>query len=214
MADVLQPVTVAPIEGGVDPPVDFRDQESSQDPRIRRTRDLLQQAFGTLLKQKDFDKISVQDITDLATVNRATFYAHYPDKFALLECKVAGDFHALLAERKVVFDGTCSGALRGFVLGVCDFLALTQGTPCQRQRQMEPHLETAVAVVVRRMILEGLKSHDDGGGISPDLRAATVSWAILGAAKEWVRTPNRPTSDEIAGTVVGMVAPILHGAGH
>ncbi len=213
MADVLQSGEVGYLEARIDPPVEFRDPEISQDPRIRRTRDLLQQAFGNLLKKKDFDKISVQDITDLATVNRATFYAHYPDKFALLECKVAGDFHALLAERKVVFDGTCSGALRGIVLGVCDFLAATQGSACQRQRQMEPHLETAVAVVAQRMILDGLKRHDDGSGVSAELRAATVSWAILGAAKEWVRTPDRPSSEEIAGTVVGMVAPILHGAG-
>jgi AcrR family transcriptional regulator len=206
MADALQSAEVSGVS------VEYRD--SSQDPRIRRTRDLLQQAFGTLLKQKEFEKISVQDITDLATVNRATFYAHYPDKFALLECKVASDFHALLAERKVVFDGTCTGALLNIVLGVCDFLAMTQGSPCQRQRQMVPHLETAIAVVVQRMILEGLKSHEDGNCISADLRAATVSWAILGAAKEWVRTPDRPTSDEIAGTVVEMVAPILHGTSH
>jgi AcrR family transcriptional regulator len=208
MADLLQSAEVPTA------PVEFRDPEISQDPRIRRTRDLLQQAFGTLLKQKEFDKISVQDITDLATVNRATFYAHYPDKFALLECKVAGDFNALLAERKVVFDGTCSGALRGIVLGVCDFLAVTQGTPCQRQRQMEPHLDTAIAVVVQRMISSGLKNHEDGNGVSADLRAAAVSWAILGAAKVWVHTPDRPSSDEIAGTVVGMVEPILHGAAH
>ena len=34
------------------------------DPRIRRTRELLQQALGKLLEVKEFDKISVQDITD------------------------------------------------------------------------------------------------------------------------------------------------------
>ena len=54
------------------------------DPRIRRTRQLLQDALRNLLEKKEFDKISVQDITEGATVNRATFYAHYEDKFALL----------------------------------------------------------------------------------------------------------------------------------
>src|SRR6202140_4633668 len=54
------------------------------DPRILRTRQLLQVALRNLLEQKEFDKISVQDITEAATVNRATFYAHYEDKFALL----------------------------------------------------------------------------------------------------------------------------------
>ena len=55
------------------------------DPRIRRTRQLLQDALRKLLDQKGFDDITVQDITEAATLNRATFYAHYPDKFALLE---------------------------------------------------------------------------------------------------------------------------------
>lgn len=188
-------------------------QEPSQDPRIRRTREQLQQALDILLQKKEFDRISVQDLADEAGVNRATFYDHYPDKFALLECKVASDFNALLAQRGVCFDGTCTGALRSIVLGVCDFMALTQGAACQRQRQMAPHLETAMVAVVRQMLLEGLKRHEVGGGVSAEMRAATLSWAILGAAKEWVRTPERPTSEAIADTVVGLIAPILHPAG-
>ena len=63
------------------------------DPRVRRTRRLLQQALENLLKTKGFEELSVQDIADAATVNRATFYDHYPDKFALLECMVAGRFN-------------------------------------------------------------------------------------------------------------------------
>ena len=80
----------------------------SLDPRIRRTRQLLQQALGKLLETKEFDKISVQDIADAATVNRATFYDHYADKSALLECVVGSRFHELLAERDIRFDGSCA----------------------------------------------------------------------------------------------------------
>ena len=69
------------------------------DPRIRRTRHLLQQALEKLLETKDFESISVQDVTEVATLNRATFYDHYPDKFALLECMVARQFLGLLAQR-------------------------------------------------------------------------------------------------------------------
>src|ERR1700722_8172902 len=78
-----------------------------RDPRIRRTRQLLQGALQTLMQNKGFDEISVQDITDLATVNRATFYDHYTDKYALLEAMVAGGFHKLLHERSIRYDGTC-----------------------------------------------------------------------------------------------------------
>jgi AcrR family transcriptional regulator len=179
------------------------------DPRIRRTRQLLQQALAKLLDTKEFEKISVQDITEAATVNRATFYDHYADKFALLECMVAARFQELLAQRGVQFDGTCSGALQALVLGVCDYLAVTPGLACERQRQMEPHLESAVIGVVRGMVLEGLKKHPAVRGVSPEMIATTMSWAIYGAAKEWVRTPNRCPSEEIVNTVVTLVSPIL-----
>ena len=72
-----------------------------RDPRIRRTRQLLQGALQGLMQAKNFDEISVQDITDAATVNRATFYDHYTDKFALLEAMAAGGFHMLLHERNI-----------------------------------------------------------------------------------------------------------------
>src|SRR5271166_2534396 len=124
------------------------------DPRIRRTRQLLQQALEKLLETKEFDKISVQDIADSATVNRATFYDHYTDKFTLLESLVGCRFQALLVERGVQFDGTCKSALTAIVLAVCDYLRQIQGP--HRERQLEPHMESAIITVVRRMLLEGL----------------------------------------------------------
>ena len=104
------------------------------DPRIRRTRQLMQQALAKLLENKELDEISVQDITEAATLNRATFYDHYTDKFALLECMVGSDFHELLAEREVQFDAGCSSALKSIVLAVCDYLARMQGANCQPHR--------------------------------------------------------------------------------
>jgi AcrR family transcriptional regulator len=178
------------------------------DPRIRRTRELLQQALVHLLETQEFEKISVLDITDAATVNRATFYAHYPDKFALLECVVASQFHDLLAARNVAFDGTCSGALLGIALGVCDFLAQTPHLACSRQPHLEPHLEAAVVAVVRKMLLEGLQQHPSAKA-SPEMLAATVSAAIVGAAKQWLRTPDHPPSEQIAATILALTAPIL-----
>jgi AcrR family transcriptional regulator len=67
-----------------------------RDPRMRRTRQLLQEALRKLLQTKPLDEILVQEITDAATVNRATFYDHYSDKFAIIEAMIAGDFHKLL----------------------------------------------------------------------------------------------------------------------
>ncbi len=183
--------------------------QETVDPRIRRTRLLLQHALEKLLETKEFEKISVQDIADAATLNRATFYDHYADKFALLECMVGTRFQELLDKRGVKFDGGCSSALRAIVLGVCDFLAGVRGLACERQRQMEPHMESAVIAVVRRMILEGLQRHPLANGVSAEMMATTLSWAIFGAAKEWVRTPGRCGSEEIAEIVLGLVGPMF-----
>ena len=50
------------------------------DPRTLRTRDRLGDALITLMLERDFDSIKVQDVLDLAGVGRSTFYAHYRDK--------------------------------------------------------------------------------------------------------------------------------------
>ncbi len=187
-----------------------RESCENLDPRIFRTRKLLQDALHKLLETKEFDKISVQDIAEAATVNRATFYDHYADKFQLLECMVGGRFHKLLAERNVQFGGGCSSALKAIVLALCDYLARLQGEGCIRR--LEPHMESAVIAVVRRTLLEGLKLHPPANGISPEMMAAAISWAIYGAVKEWAQTSGRCTAEELAPTVAMLVSPMFQSA--
>jgi hypothetical protein len=98
--------------------------------------------------------------------------------------------------------------LTAIVLAVCDYLTQVQGP--NGERQLEPHTESAIVTVVRRMLLEGLKRHQpESSPIAPEMIAAAASWAIYGAAKEWSQTPDRRASEEIAETVMMLVSPIL-----
>ncbi|MER2115129.1 MAG: TetR family transcriptional regulator, partial [Solibacillus isronensis] len=54
-------------------------KEVKVDPRIRRTRKLIMDAFIELSSQKEFKDITVKDITAEAMINRATFYYHFED---------------------------------------------------------------------------------------------------------------------------------------
>jgi AcrR family transcriptional regulator len=183
-------------------------ETATLDPRIRRTRQLLQDSLRSLLEKKDFDKISVQDIADEATLNRATFYDHYTDKAALLQSMVAIRFQDLLTQRRVSFESCCS-TMTGLVAAVCDFLAQAPSSTCAHG-QLQPYLESAIVAVVRDLILEGLQRHTPApSGVSPEMVASTLSWAIFGACKEWLRTPDRAPSERIAPVVAEMVTPLL-----
>ncbi len=54
------------------------------DLRIQRTRILLCETLINLIAEKGFDAISVKDIAERAMINRATFYRHFEDKYALV----------------------------------------------------------------------------------------------------------------------------------
>ncbi|MFF2479611.1 TetR/AcrR family transcriptional regulator C-terminal domain-containing protein [Paenibacillus sp. NPDC058071] len=53
--------------------------EQDADLRVRRTKKMLQQAFIAIMQDKEFYKISIQELARKADVNRATFYLHYRD---------------------------------------------------------------------------------------------------------------------------------------
>src|SRR6202022_3453033 len=179
------------------------------DPRIRRTRQLLQDALRRLLEQKEFDKITIQDIAEAATLNRATFYAHYPDKFKLLEELIRLGFLQLLAQRNVRFDGTCLSAFKAIILAVSDYLAEVQKSFSSKQRQFEPFVEATVIDQIRQVLLCGFRSHPTERRISEELVAATASWAIYGAVKQWVDTPDHVPTEQFVSVAVDLVTPIL-----
>ena len=93
------------------------------DPRVKRTRQMLDQAFMELLAEKGFDAISVQDVTERAGVNRATFYAHFQDKFALLDYSISQMFRQEIEKRTLNACHYTPDNLRNLILAVCEFLS-------------------------------------------------------------------------------------------
>ena len=69
--------------------------EKKEDRRVRRTKKLLTQALTQLLQEKQINEITVKELTDLADMNRGTFYLYYKDMFDMLEKIEDGLFEAL-----------------------------------------------------------------------------------------------------------------------
>jgi AcrR family transcriptional regulator len=180
------------------------------DPRILRSRRMLMDALARLLSRKEFDDISIQEIADEATLNRATFYLHYPDKGALLQAMTDVRFRDLIERRGISFTD-CNGALRAIALGVCDYLA--ESTSCPAQLAQKP-LEGSIIPVIEGMFMEGAAHHAIVPGIDPALMATAAAWAIFGAARRWFETPNRIPAEQMAAEIETVVKPLLLSGSH
>ncbi len=55
------------------------------DLRIEKTRCAIRNAFLQLRSKKPLEKITVKELTELANINKATFYLHYSDIYDLSE---------------------------------------------------------------------------------------------------------------------------------
>ena len=60
------------------------EEMKKEDRRVRRTRKILTQALTELLQQKQVNEITVKELTDLADMNRGTFYLYYKDIYDML----------------------------------------------------------------------------------------------------------------------------------
>jgi len=185
-----------------------------RDPRIRRTRQLLQGALRDLMQARSFEDITVQDITDAATVNRATFYDHYADKFALLDALIAGGFHEILHTRHVQLAGAGPSAARAVIEATCDYLAQIRAEhpDCGDKNAFQPLIDAAITSAIRR-ILAGIDAKPVTDGFRPSEMAATAAaWAIYGSARHWSSNPSRPPVAEVVPQILNFVLPMLENA--
>lgn len=72
-----------PLRQGASGQLSLRSEEKI-DRRVRKTKRQLREALTTLLLEKKFSDITVREISELADVNRGTFYTHYRDTTDLL----------------------------------------------------------------------------------------------------------------------------------
>lgn len=171
------------------------------DPRTKRTRQLLMDAFGQLLSEKSFEAITVQDITERATVNRATFYAHFTDKYILLDQFMTEKIqHALRS--KLPPDSQLNAAnLQLLIQTVCEFLQQLHARCAPSDRnQFASLVEQQVKQQIYAILLHWFQ---ESGARSPhpkqaELQATVTSWAIYGAAQKWSGGDSKESAAEFA----------------
>src|SRR5258708_30943784 len=95
-------------------------------PGVQGTRQLLLEAFMALVQEKrNIHSISIQEIARRATVNRATFYAHFEDKYALVADWSREKFQRALVHQLPASSTLQRETLHRLILAVFDFMALS-----------------------------------------------------------------------------------------
>jgi AcrR family transcriptional regulator len=184
-------------------------QVNANDPRVKRTRKLLQDTLLQLMQEKHFDAITVQDIAERSTLNRATFYAHFADKYDLVDSIMREGVQQALAGVLPSPAPFTAGTLRVVCRTVYDFLAQVQEHCKPRDRQFDPLLERAVQDILQRFLVASLQQLPPGdlpGGASVETVAAVLSWAIFGTASQWSRGPRAAPADAPAAQLVAIFA--------
>jgi AcrR family transcriptional regulator len=183
---------------------------------VKRTRKLLQDAFIALLAEKSFHDISVQDIAERATLNRATFYAHFEDKYALMDQVVRDAFREALQQRVAATAPLTVSNLELLAATVFEFLGQFHGHCAPTARNLDPLIEAKVQQELDAFLL-GWLGQAPGIEASPRVRremvASVMSWAIFGAGIEWSRGARTISADdrarEVLAVLVGGLAPVL-----
>ncbi|MGB8908701.1 MAG: TetR/AcrR family transcriptional regulator [Candidatus Cybelea sp.] len=160
------------------------------DPRVTRTRKLIRDALASLLAEKNFESITVQDIAEQATVNRATFYAHFTDKFALLDAMIRDDFSGYLSQGDPLSSPDTRSSLTAVGKNIFAFVGLHRR--CKIDRDFEPQLQRSMEAELTDFL-----SRDFG-----HCTAMLIASALVGSAMNWRHeTPRAPFEPIVANIV-------------
>jgi AcrR family transcriptional regulator len=172
------------------------------DPRVKRTRGLILQSFESLLSEKNFENISVQDVTDKAQINRATFYAHYQDKYTLLDHSINKLFMQEIEKRTLNVCSYSTDNLRNLILAVCDFLSHLHTNCAQPHQQFESLVETTI----KKQIFDLLSYWLRKSKMPTELPATVATWAIYGLASHYSHMKKRPALEKFVDEALPLVA--------
>lgn len=180
-----------------------RARPSKVDPRVKRTRRLLREALLSLLREKSFDALTVQDITERAEINRVTFYLHYRDKHDLLTQAMKDVVDELNAEFESeggpfpTLDGGVPEALvRWFKHAAAHpeiyQLMLGRGGMAAFAAQVRQHIEQLMAPWLEQM------PRQERGAVPLAIHSRFLASACLGVTGWWIEKRMPHSAEEMA----------------
>ena len=186
---------------------------NQNDPRARRTHRFIQQAFIELLKHKDFDSITIQDISDRAEINRSTFYSHFQDKYELLELTLNTMFLDILSTWITEGNQLDEQALiRNLMLAVCQWQIESRQT-INRKSVLSPYIEEHTKKQLYTIIFSCLSSvaqYTSSKARQLEIVAIMLSSSICSIVLHWSNTQKSENPEALVELALPYIMSILH----
>jgi AcrR family transcriptional regulator len=182
------------------------EHDSSVDPRVLRTREQLINSFAKLLvEHKSIRKVSVQSITKLAGVNRVTFYAHFTDKYELLDVWARVMFRQSVVEMLPNNAQLDRESLTLLIHSTLDFFTMRMRYRRRINEQFESMFEAAAQQELQAILASMLgRGPSQTKPVSNDTIAIFLSWAIFGSLLEASRVPEGAARDSFVMSLVSI----------
>lgn len=172
------------------------------DPRVRRTRALLRSAALELAAERDVESLTIADIAERATVNRATVYLHYRDRDALLLDAMEEEVGRLArAAAHCPLTRAAGRAPKELV----DLFRHVEANDTLYQRMLGPSGAARFINRLRELLahevavqLSGPDADAPAAAPSLELRAHYLAGAFVGVFTHWVSMPDRPSAAQAA----------------
>ena len=168
--------------------------EKKMDRRVRKTRALLQEKLIQLMNEKDIKDISVKELSDLADINRGTFYLHYNDVFDMLnqlEEALFQEFNAILDHS---FEQRTAVSPNTVLLNIFTYIYKNQKLV---KVMIGPHGDLAFINRLKTLVRERLKdilTEQTKDYPQPDFIYAYIVSGYVGVIETWMaaETPCEP----------------------
>jgi AcrR family transcriptional regulator len=168
---------------------------------------MLQQAFKDVTEEKGFEATSIQDITDRANVNRGTFYAHFEDKYALLDTIIREEFHELLTSQIPPVTEWNRDTVKVLIQMVLEYSNLIRRR-CRISSITGPMFERAAHEELSKLLITWLERADcveSQQQVPLDTVAEVISYAIFGGAVKWSQETAKKSSEQMANEVLAVI---------
>jgi AcrR family transcriptional regulator len=179
--------------------------ESTIDRRALRTRRALHGALMQMILERDYDEISVGDITDAADVGRSTFYAHFTDKDDLLRSGLGHLRGMLFEEHMRATAGEDHPALR--TLRFSRFMTAHLKEQHQLYRALMrgragPIIIDKIRELLAELVRAELATRENASGgqvAAPEIAVRFVVGAYMSVVTWWLDRGAREPPEEIDG---------------